>query len=621
MSQMSANAVGVRFVLPRWLSQRILSRPAKPIDAGFYAAVSNTQCLRPLSHGHGLTITGQKMIRACIIRLLLLSSPHDILRSVRTIIIKSFKGMFGRGAQPHIFEKLLEGMTPLITDRNPSASIAVKKLIPWVQYAGFHISPSSVFRRPMESNRCAVRLQQAAACFLSTTATVARNSLVKRIARDTSNSSTLTFTFPLSVLIRNEGEFSQSNPSSERLTWLYGGIYRLCHRRSSISSVVLGGSCVASRGAALLFLFLFVSPVYAGLRHDAAAHGLKYGCATKSSFLLNDPPFSAAFAMECGILTPETQLKMSNTASQPWQWNFSQAKTLASFAAAHGMELYGHTLVWHINVPVWVQALSASQRQDFMVEHIQRSIQAFPQIQKWDVVNEYFSGGASSIWAQAMGEGYVDIAFKTARQACAHCTLVLNEYDIESSGGKQQAMLELLDRLKSRGVPVNAVGIEAHLFGTPNREQFLAFVAQVHARGLEVFVTELDVNSSDDTHVATTYRAFVSMAKDAGIRHFVTWGLSDKYTWLGGQRPLPLDVNMQKKPAYFALLDAFQGVGSGGTGTPPPGSGGGSVGRRRGTPGGPGTTGPSSPSAPPPPPVIFPAPNPCLFAGCGGVGW
>ena len=74
-----------------------------------------------------------------------------------------------------------------------------------------------------------------------------------------------------------------------------------------------------------------------------------------------------------------------------------------------------------------------------------------------------------------------------------------------------------------------------------------------------------------DKAVADLYRRYLRTALDNdAVVGVVTWGLSDRNSWLtaasGPQfaradglptRPLPFDDELQPKPAYFAIRDAF----------------------------------------------------------------
>ena len=81
---------------------------------------------------------------------------------------------------------------------------------------------------------------------------------------------------------------------------------------------------------------------------------------------------------------------------------------------------------------------------------------------------------------------------------------------------------------------------------------------------LKVHITELDVkvdNSSDWDYKkqAEVYRDFLAacFVDNPGVcTAFLTWGVSDKHTWLGtAKHPLPFDELYAKKHAYTYMLD------------------------------------------------------------------
>src|ERR1700760_4765191 len=86
-----------------------------------------------------------------------------------------------------------------------------------------------------------------------------------------------------------------------------------------------------------------------------------------------------------------------------------------------------------------------------------------------------------------------------AAQADPDARLVLNEYDVEFKGprfaARRQALVALLRSLRDKGVPLHAVGLQAHLFAdrTIDRDGLQALLAEIVALKLDVWVTELDV--------------------------------------------------------------------------------------------------------------------------------
>ncbi|KAG6919170.1 hypothetical protein DXG01_008468 [Tephrocybe rancida] len=61
---------------------------------------------------------------------------------------------------------------------------------------------------------------------------------------------------------------------------------------------------------------------------------------------------------------------------------------------------------------------------------------------------------------------------------------LINDYSIEGTGAKSTAMVNLVKSLKAAGVPIDDIGVQAHLIA--NLEQFTAL-------GVEVAITEMDI--------------------------------------------------------------------------------------------------------------------------------
>jgi endo-1,4-beta-xylanase len=152
------------------------------------------------------------------------------------------------------------------------------------------------------------------------------------------------------------------------------------------------------------------------------------------------------------------------------------------------------------------------------------------------------------------------------------------EYDNPKDEAKRTAVLKLLERLKSRGTPIHAFGMQSHLMGHQsalNAKKLRNFLADVASLGLKILITELDVIdqklTSDpivrDRIVAGIYEDYLNIVLDErAVIAVLTWGLSDKYTWVSNffprsdklaVRPLPLDSNMKSKLAWNAIARAF----------------------------------------------------------------
>lgn len=334
---------------------------------------------------------------------------------------------------------------------------------------------------------------------------------------------------------------------------------------------------------------------HAPLRDRAAAKGLIYGAASpydiQYDILSSDVKFATHFAQECAILVADGELKWENVHPSPGRFNFAPSDWLAKFARTHGMLFRGVPLVWHEALPSWFAGTVNSQNaKQILLEHIATVVKHYAgKIHSWDVVNEaiLLSDGRSdglrnSPWLQFLGPNYIEMAFRAAAEADSQALLVYNDnglkYNTRDQEARRVAVLKLLEGLKSRGTPIHALGLQAHLRGEESRfnaRKLKAFLHDVADLDLKIMITEMDVTDQKlpkdvnirDHIVAAIYEDFLSIVLDEpAVIAVLTWGLSDRYTWLSKYYPrkdsavvrsLPLDAQLRRKLAWNAMVRAF----------------------------------------------------------------
>jgi endo-1,4-beta-xylanase len=332
-------------------------------------------------------------------------------------------------------------------------------------------------------------------------------------------------------------------------------------------------------------------PDFRSLRDAAAERGLEFGAAVPWEEISRNRPYSQIVSEQCGILVPEVELKWRKLRPSPEIFDFSQAELLYDLAKANGMLFRGHPLVWEQAMPKWFMTeVNVHNAQATLLQHISVVVSHFAgRMHSWDVVNEAIQiedgqphGLKLTPWLSFLGPDYIPMAFHAAHAADPKAMLVYNENWIEaddsSSERRRQAVLALLTRLKHNGVPVHALGIQSHLDATMNTTgpNFRRFLQAVEDLGLKILITELDIRDEKlpanveqrDRMVAARYLAYLNfMLQFQSLKTIVTWGLTDRFTWLANihprrdglpVRPLPYDVNLNPKPAWEAIHQALE---------------------------------------------------------------
>jgi GH35 family endo-1,4-beta-xylanase len=324
------------------------------------------------------------------------------------------------------------------------------------------------------------------------------------------------------------------------------------------------------------------------LREYADRAGVLVGAAAEPR-LLEEPEYAATLAREFNMLTAENALKWGAIRPTRERFNFEPGDRLVAFARQHGMKVRGHCLAWSEYNPRWLEKgnFTPEQMSGLLREHITKVMQHYRgKVFAWDVVNEIFLADGSvesSVWYDQPGIGlkgkgtaYVEQALRWARAADPGALLFYNDYDTEGINPKSDAVYAMVKDFKRRGVPIDGVGIQAHIvdLGAKDLATIEQNLARLAALGVQVHITELDVGlpsgaGRPDAAALKRQAEIYRRIADACLRQpkctaFQTWGFTDKYTWIPNYTkgakgaPLPFDRNYQKKPAYDALLEAFR---------------------------------------------------------------
>lgn len=326
--------------------------------------------------------------------------------------------------------------------------------------------------------------------------------------------------------------------------------------------------------------------------------------------ILNDSTTRSIVLKQFRTITMENETKpaylldYNTNRSDPTKYNTNPAVNLSnvnrylSMAKQYGLQLRFHTLVWHSQTPRWFFAENYSKdanaplvSRDIMLQRMENYIRQIMECAKkypgviyaWDVVNEAIEPGdnmpngyrsKNSLWYQVIGEDFVEKAFTYARKySYDKAGLFYNDYN-EYDTTKSFYIYNMLKGLKAKGL-VDGIGMQSHIsMDNPTINQYEQAVLKYASLGLEINVTELDMNnnqnSSDVFQVqAERYKAFFQMLlrlkKDgsANITHVTFWGLRDSDSWLTGltgqtNYPLLFDASGNKKPAYDAIMSLVQ---------------------------------------------------------------
>lgn len=215
----------------------------------------------------------------------------------------------------------------------------------------------------------------------------------------------------------------------------------------------------------------------------------------------------------------------------------------------------------------------------------------------WNVVNEAFNYDngfyqTDVIWNQLGWEAdksgltgtdkinnmhpvYIRKAFQYCRDK-TNKKLELRDYNIENNNpeygwdDKHKGFYQLVKHMLNSGIPIDAVGIQAHhdsggIDWLTQNNDLQNTIAKFKALGIAVYITEMDMAVRNNWNLSAArqqkkdYYNYVLQAIRGGAARINTWGIRDEddHFWLTYDHPLLWDENSTKKPAYYGVKQAL----------------------------------------------------------------
>ena len=330
-----------------------------------------------------------------------------------------------------------------------------------------------------------------------------------------------------------------------------------------------------------------------------------------NSLFRQDKEELALLLGEFNCLTAENSMKMQYVQPEEGVFNFKSSDALLHIADKAGMEVVGHALVWHHQVPHWIfkdsegNPVSRKVLIQRMKDHIFEVVGRYKgKIKYWDVVNEavdlrYENGQQvafyrESPWYTIIGEDYIELAYRFAHEADPDALLLYNDYSMTDLV-KTQFVADMVSELKGKGIPIHGIGMQGHWhLEWPSSRNLRKALDILSAVNVKVSISELDLrvlphpketemgadiqlnikrlneldpytNGIPEKILKKQAKKYASLFKvfleySDVIERVSFWGVVDHHSWLRdwpvkGRTVYPalFDRDYSPKPAYFSI--------------------------------------------------------------------
>ena len=260
-------------------------------------------------------------------------------------------------------------------------------------------------------------------------------------------------------------------------------------------------------------------------------------------------------------ITAENECKWASIEGTRGRYNFSGCKAAYNWAKQNGGYFKFHALLWGSQYPSWLEGLSIDETKTAIMNWFDAVKKEIPDPDMIDVVNEairtgnnqYHSNYPKTKIIEAMGGDngnytFIVNAFKEARKRWPNAVLIYNDYNTVQ--WQKNEGIDLINKIKQGGAPVDAYGLQAHDMqvsggnanGTGaggsclNINTLKSVIEEIWTKTqTPMFISEYDIFTSNDNEQKTCYEQQISyFMENEHIAGITIWGYIYGATWNDG---------------------------------------------------------------------------------------
>lgn len=256
-------------------------------------------------------------------------------------------------------------------------------------------------------------------------------------------------------------------------------------------------------------LWAVCTPAMAGgkprpLKYTVGRH-ISIGAAVNENIIWGRDKRGAAVVTDhMTSIEPENCMKAEKLQPREGVFFWDDADRFVDFGTEHGLDVYGHCLVWHSQAARWMFADAGGRpvSRPVLIERMRRHIHTVVgrykgRIKGWDVVNEAVDDSGrlrDTLFCRLIGPDFIELAFRFAHEADPDAELYLNDFGM-ANPARREAYCRIVRRLQAEGIRIDGIGMQSHCgLDYPDMAEYEKSVEAFAALGIKVMITELDIN-------------------------------------------------------------------------------------------------------------------------------